>query len=72
MLYHSRCGISSVRNQRRIARPLSKTTPKVVTLGREKDTAPFLTVADTRVAVGSTDAAASETKLFNDETQAQG
>jgi hypothetical protein len=39
----------------------------VVTLGRENDTAPFVTVADTREAVGLTDTAASETKLFNDE-----
>jgi hypothetical protein len=49
-----------------MARPLSKTTLKVVTLGREKDTAPFLTVAATMLAVGLTDTA-SETKLFNDE-----
>jgi len=52
-----------------MARPLSKTTLKVVTLGREKDTAAFLTVVATMVAVGWTDTA-SETKLFNDE-QAQ-
>jgi hypothetical protein len=50
----------------RVARPLSKTTAKAVTLGREKDTAPFV-LADTREAVGLTDTAASETKLFNDE-----
>ena len=54
-------------NQKRIARPLSKTTPKVVTLGCENDTAPLLTLAATRVAVGLTDTAASETKLFNDD-----
>lgn len=54
------------KNQKKMARPLSKTTLKVATLGREKDTAPFLTVAATMVAVGLTETA-SETKLFNDD-----
>jgi len=49
-----------------MARPLSKTTLKVVMLGREKDTPPFLTAAATMEAVGLIDTA-SETKLFNDE-----
>lgn len=48
--------------KRRVARLPSKTTPKVVALGRENDTAP-LVLADTGVA----DGAASATKLFNDD-----
>jgi hypothetical protein len=49
-----------------VARLPSTTTPKVVELGRENDTAP-LVLADTTEAVGLTDTAASETKLFNDD-----
>lgn len=70
MLFRSRprvWNISEVSKDHRnkVTRLPNKTTPRVAVLGPENETAPF--VAGTTVTVGLIDAAASETKLFNDE-----